>query len=70
MLPLRISFLDMGKDFEIFNQNKLRMELYVSPSVELLDLYAEGVICMSGGDFDSVHNGFNEDTSDPDDLWQ
>lgn len=60
----------MRDGLKIFNQKIIRMELYVSPSVKLLDLYAEGVICMSGGDFDSVHNGFNEDTSDPDDLWQ
>lgn len=46
------------------------MELYVSPSVELLDLYAEGIICLSDGSFDSEHGGFNGDTSDPDDLWQ
>ena len=46
------------------------MELYVSPSVELLDLYSEGVICMSDVIFESEHGGFIGDTSNPDDLWQ
>jgi hypothetical protein len=49
---------------------KFRMELYVSPTVDLLDLYAEGVLCMSDEIFDFEHGGFIGDTSDPDDLWQ
>ena len=60
----------MRDGLKIFNQKIIRMELYVSPSVELLDLYTEGVMCMSDSSLDSEHGGFTGDTSDPDDLWQ
>jgi hypothetical protein len=48
----------------------MKMKFYASPAVELLDLYTEGVMCMSDSSLDSEHGGFTGDTSDPDDLWQ
>lgn len=46
------------------------MKLYVSPTVELLDFYVEGVMCKSGIIVDTEHDGFIGDFTDPDDLWQ
>lgn len=42
---------------------------YKSPSVEVMRLYPEGVLCLSGVVLDSEHDGFSGDTSDPEDLW-
>lgn len=42
---------------------------YVSPTVTVVTIYSEGVLCQSGGILGADHRGFAEDNGNPEDLW-